>query len=54
LLAEAEGVLLGDGVVIPIFHRVAKRLVKPYVAGIMPNPLGHLPSRYLSLQQPKK
>jgi hypothetical protein len=47
-------VLLGDGVVIPIFHRVAKRLVKPYVAGVTPNPLGHLQSRYLRLQQTKK
>lgn len=54
LLAEAESVLLGDGVVIPVFHRVAKRLVKPYVAGVTPNPLGHLQSRYLRLQQTKK
>ena len=54
LLAEAESVLLGDGVVIPVFHRVAKRLVKPYVAGVTPNPLGHLPSRSLRLQQAKK
>jgi oligopeptide transport system substrate-binding protein len=54
LLAEAEGVLLSDGVVIPIFHRVTKRLVKPYVEGVTLNPLGHLPSRYLRLQPAKK
>jgi oligopeptide transport system substrate-binding protein len=54
LLAEAESVLLDDGVVIPVFHRVAKRLVKPYVAGVTPNPLGHLQSRHLHLQQTKK
>jgi oligopeptide transport system substrate-binding protein len=54
LLAEAESVLLGDGVIIPLFHRVAKRLVKPYVAGVTSNPLGHLPSRYLSVLPVKK
>lgn len=54
LLAEAESVLLEDGVIIPVFHRVAKRLVKPYVAGVTPNPLGRMQSRYLRLQQAKK
>lgn len=54
LLAQAEGVLLADAVVIPVFHRVAKRLVKPYVDGVTPNPLGHLQSRYLRLRSPKK
>jgi len=54
LLASAERILLQDAVVIPIFHRVAKRLVKPGIEGIAANPLGHLPSRYLRLSQPKK
>jgi oligopeptide transport system substrate-binding protein len=54
LLAEAESILLGDGVVIPVFHRVTKRLVKPHVVGVTPNPLGHLPSRYLSIEEPAK
>lgn len=53
-LAQAEQVLLADAVVIPIFHRVAKRLVKPAVIGVTPNPLGQLPSRYLRLQPAKK
>ena len=54
LLASAERILLQDAVVIPIFHRVSKRLVKPGIDGIAANPLGHLPSRYLRLSEPKK
>lgn len=53
-LASAERVLLQDAVVIPVFHRVSKRLVKPGIEGISANPLGHLPSRYLRLRQPEK
>ena len=53
-LASAERVLLQDAVVIPIFHRVSKRLVKPGIDGIAANPLGHLPSRYLRLRATKK
>jgi oligopeptide transport system substrate-binding protein len=48
-LASAERMLLQDAVVIPVFHRVSKRLVKPGIDGIATNPLGHLPSRYLRL-----
>ena len=51
LLAEAEGALLQDVPVIPIFHRVSKRLVKPGVTGYHPNPLGHLPSRDLGFHE---
>ena len=54
LLALAEQRLLAEGAVIPIFHRVTKRLVKPHVAGVTPNPLGQLHSRYLRLQPAKK
>ena len=54
LLARAERILLQDAVVIPIFHRVSKRLVKPGIEGIAANPLGHLPSRYLRLTESKK
>jgi oligopeptide transport system substrate-binding protein len=46
-LAQAEQLLLADGVVIPVFHRVTKRLVKPNIEGVAANPLGHLQSRYL-------
>jgi oligopeptide transport system substrate-binding protein len=48
LLARAEARLLDDVPVIPVFFRVSKRLVKPYVHGVGDNPLGHLASRDLS------
>ena len=51
LLAVAEAELLADVPLIPVFHRVSKRLVKPYVRGVTENPLGHLPSRYLSVEK---
>jgi len=53
-LRAAEQRLLDEVIVIPVFHRVTKRLVKPYVAGVVANPLGQLPSRYLVLQRDKK
>ena len=34
MLSEAEGILLRDGPVIPIYHYSASQLVKPYVRGI--------------------
>ena len=54
LLAGAERILLQDVAVVPIFHRVSKRLVRPGIEGIAANPLGHLPSRYLRLHESKK
>lgn len=51
LLAEAEAQLLADAPVIPVFFRVSKRLVKPQVSGVEPNPLGQLPSRDLVLRR---
>ena len=48
LLAAAESQLLEDMPVIPVFHRVAKRLVAPVVGGSFANPLGHLASRDLA------
>jgi oligopeptide transport system substrate-binding protein len=49
LLARAEAQLLDDVPVIPVFFRVSKRLVKPYVQGVGENPLGHVASRDLSI-----
>ena len=34
MLSEAEGILLQEGPVIPIYHYTASQLVKPYVRGI--------------------
>ena len=48
LLAAAEAQLLDDAPVIPLFHRVAKRLVSEKISGSFANPLGHLPSRDLA------
>jgi oligopeptide transport system substrate-binding protein len=50
-LARAEASLLEDVPVVPVFFRVSKRLVKPYVRGYADNPLGHLPTRQLSLAE---
>lgn len=49
-LASAESRLLADVPVIPVFFRVSKRLVKPYVHGVSANPLGHLASRHLRIE----
>ncbi len=54
LLTRAERILLQDVAVIPVFHRVSKRLVKPGIEGVATNPLGHLPSRYLRRTEAKK
>lgn len=51
-LAAAEAQLLADAPVIPLFFRVSKRLVKPYVQGVADNPLGHVASRHLRLVEP--
>jgi oligopeptide transport system substrate-binding protein len=50
LLATAEAELLAGVPVIPVFFRVSKQLVKPYVRGYQPNPLGHVASRYLVVE----
>jgi oligopeptide transport system substrate-binding protein len=49
LLYRAEQQLLSDVPVVPVFFRVSKRLVKPYVEGYQANPLGHVASRDLRL-----
>ncbi len=52
MLAGAEAQLLADVPVIPLFFRVSKRLVKPYVHGMSTNPLGHVASRHLRIEAP--
>jgi oligopeptide transport system substrate-binding protein len=49
LLADADAQLLDDVPVIPVFFRVAKRLVQPWVEGYRPNPLGQVASRDLAV-----
>jgi oligopeptide transport system substrate-binding protein len=49
LLEKAEVVMLSDYPIVPLYFFVSKRLVKPYVRGVEPNPLDRLTSKSLSL-----
>jgi oligopeptide transport system substrate-binding protein len=49
-LQAAEQAMLSDYPIIPLYYYVTKRLVKPYLHGVVPNPLGHLPSKGLTLE----
>ncbi len=49
ILQAAERVMLDDYPVLPLYYFVSKRLVKPYVIGVQPNPLDRLPSKELTL-----
>ncbi len=49
ILQAAERVMLSDYPVLPLYYFVSKRLVKPYVIGVQPNPLDSLPSKALTL-----
>lgn len=46
-LQAAEQVMLNDYPIIPLYYYVSKRLVKPYLHGVVPNPLNHVPSKGL-------
>jgi oligopeptide transport system substrate-binding protein len=50
LLEESERLMLADYPVIPLYFFVSKRLVKPYVHGVVANPLNHIRSQALVLQ----
>jgi oligopeptide transport system substrate-binding protein len=49
ILEAAERVMLNDYPILPLYFFVSKRLVKPYVQGVRPNPLDRLTSKMLSL-----
>lgn len=53
LMQQAEGILLTDHPVIPLYHYVGKRLVKPYVKGFTGNVMGHYHSKHLSIKLPQ-
>jgi hypothetical protein len=36
--------------VVPLYFFVSKRLIKPYVQGVIANPLNHIRSQALSMQ----
>jgi len=48
-LEEAERIMLNDYPVLPLYYFVSKRLVKPYIRGVQPNPLDRLPSKSLKI-----
>jgi oligopeptide transport system substrate-binding protein len=49
LLEAAERVMLSEYPILPLYFFVSKRMVKPYVKGVQPNPLDRLPSKSLSM-----
>jgi len=49
LLEHAESVMLADYPIIPLYVFSANRLVKPYVSGVVANPLNRLHSKDLSI-----
>ena len=49
LLEASERMMLDDYPIIPLYYFVSKRLVKPYVLGVKPSPLDHVPSKALTI-----
>jgi oligopeptide transport system substrate-binding protein len=49
LLESAEQIILADYPAVPLYFFVSKRLVKPYVTGVIPNPLDRIGSKALSI-----
>jgi oligopeptide transport system substrate-binding protein len=48
-LEAAERLMLSDYPILPLYYFVSKRLVKPYVHGVRPNPLDRVTTKSLSL-----
>jgi oligopeptide transport system substrate-binding protein len=49
LLENAERIMLADYPAIPLYFYVSKRLVKPYIFGVKPNPLDRVGSKNLEI-----
>ena len=49
LLEAAEMMALNEYPILPLYHYVSKRLVKPYVMGVKPTPLDRVPSKELTI-----
>jgi oligopeptide transport system substrate-binding protein len=49
LLEAAERVMLNDYPILPLYFFLSKRMVKPYVLGVRPDPLDRLTSKSLSM-----
>ena len=50
LLEKSERLMLTDYPLVPLYFFVSKRLVKPYVQGVVPNPMNHIRSQALVMQ----
>jgi oligopeptide transport system substrate-binding protein len=50
LLENGERLMLADYPVIPLYFFISKRMVKPYVHGVVANPLNHIRSQALALE----
>ena len=50
LLESSERLMLADYPVVPLYYFVSKRLIKPYVRGVVANPLNHIRSQALFMQ----
>jgi oligopeptide transport system substrate-binding protein len=50
LLESAERLMLADYPLVPLYFFVSKRLIKPYVQGVVANPMNHIRSQALVLQ----
>jgi oligopeptide transport system substrate-binding protein len=49
ILESAERIMLSDYPIVPLYHFVSKRLVKPYVLGVEPTPSDRVPSKVLTV-----
>jgi oligopeptide transport system substrate-binding protein len=49
LLEESERLMLADYPLVPLYYFVSKRMIKPYVQGVIVNPMNHIRSQSLSL-----
>jgi oligopeptide transport system substrate-binding protein len=50
-LQSAEQIMLSDYPIIPLYYFVSRRLVKPYLHGVVANPLNHVLSKGLSFDE---
>ena len=49
LLEAGERLMLADYPIIPLYHFVSKRLIKPYVHGVKPDPFDRIPTKTLTI-----
>lgn len=54
LMQQAEQLLISDQPVIPVYHYVGTRLVKPYLKGFVGNIMGHFYSKHFRIEPGNK